>query len=132
MRGKALVIEHANRETEKWKRRLDRLQQKNVIQKCHLAEVLKKHLREKDKLILIAEQYQNQLLQQDEVFRLMRNDIVAFEKLTAQDQWAKNDEKNISRHKKKLEQEMRALQANFKRFASEFTIFLLSVGSICL
>ena len=113
-------MEQANQGTEKWKRLLDCLQQKNVVQKYHLAEILKKAHREKDKLVLLAEQYQNQLLQQDEAFKLMRNDIAALEKLAAQNQQTKN-------HKKKLEQEMRAFQANFKRLSSQFTIFVLSI-----
>jgi hypothetical protein len=132
MRGKTLVMEQGNQETEKWKRLLDCLQQKNVTQKYHLAEILKKAQREKDKLVLLAEQYQNQLLQQDEAFKLMRNDIATLEKLVAQDQHAKNQAQNICRNKKKLEQEMRAFQANFNRLSSEFTVFVLSVGSLCL
>lgn len=126
------IMEQGNKETEKWKRLLDCLQQKNVVQKYHLAEILKKAHREKDKLVLLAEQYQNQLLQQDEAFRLMRNDIAALEELAAQGQQTKNRQQNICSHKKKLEQEMRAFQVNFKRLSSEFTVFLLSVGSLYL
>src|SRR5580765_8857451 len=127
MRGKTLVMEQGNKETEKLKRLLDCLEQKNVVQKYHLADILKKAHREKDKLVLLAEQYQTQLLQQDAAFKLMRNDIAALEKLAAENQQTKNQGRNVCRHKKKLEQDMRVFQANFKRLSSQFTIFLLSI-----
>jgi hypothetical protein len=122
MREKLLIPGQAN-QTEKWKRLLDRLQQKNIAQKYHLAEMLKKEYRRKDKLVFLAEQYQTQFLQQDEALRLMRNDIAALENLAIKSQWDK-----MYQHEKKLEKEMKALRANFKRISSEFTIFLLSVG----
>jgi hypothetical protein len=125
MRGKLLPIEQAN-QTEKWKRLLDRLQQKNVVQKCHLAEILKQ-FRGEDDFVLLAEHYHNRLLQQDEALRLMRNDVAALEDLAI-----KNECEKIHNHKKKLEREMKAFRVNFKRISSEFTIFLLSVGSLCV
>jgi hypothetical protein len=125
MKGKLLVLEQAN-QTKKWKRLLDRLQQKNVVQKYHLAEMLKQY-QGKDDFVLLAEQYQNRFLQQDEALRLMRNDVAALENLAA-----KNEYEKIHHHKKKLEKEMKAFRINFTRISSEFTIFLLSVGSLCV
>ena len=124
MTGKVLPTAQA-KQTEKWKRLLDRLQQKNVLQKCHLAEMLKQFHGEDD-FVLLAEHYQNRFLQQDEALRLMRNDVAALEDLTI-----KNGEK-IHHHKKKLEKEIKAFHVNFKRISSEFAIFLLSVGSLCM
>jgi len=126
MREKNLVPGQAN-ETEKWKRLIDGLQQENIVQKYHLAEMLKKEYRRKEKFVLMAEQYHNQFLQQDEALRLMRNDVAALEELVI-----KNECEKIHHHKKKLEEEMKALRVNFKRISSEFTIFLLSVGSFCV
>jgi len=125
MTGKLSVVEQAN-QTKKWKRVLDRLQQKNIVQKYYLAEMLKEY-KGKDDFVLLAEQYQNQFLQQDEALRLMRIDVVALEDLAI-----KNECEKIHDHKKKLEKEMKAFRANFKRISSEFTIFLLSVGSLCV
>jgi len=126
MREKILVTGQAN-QTEKWKRLLDRLQQKNIVQKYRLAEMLKKEYQRKEKFVLLAEQYHNQFLQQDEALRLMRDDVAALEGLAI-----KNECEKIHHHKKKLEEEMKAFRANFKRISSEFTIFLLSVGSLCV
>jgi hypothetical protein len=125
MTEKLLVLEQAN-QTRKWKRLLDRLQQKNIIQKYHLAEMLKQY-QAKDDFVLLAEQYQNWFLQQDEALRLMRNDVAALENLAI-----KNEGEEIHHHKKKLEKEMKAFRTNFKRISSEFTIFVLSVGSLCV
>ena len=125
MTGKLSLLEQAN-QTEKWKRLLDRLQQKNIVQKYHLAEMLKQ-CQGKDDFVILAEQYQNRFLQQDEALRLMRNDVAALEDLAI-----KNQREKMHHHKKKLEKEMKAFRANFKRISSEFTIFLLSVGSLCV
>ena len=125
MGEKLSVLEQAN-QTKKWKRLLDRLQQKNIIQKYHLAEMLKQY-QVKDDFVLLAEQYQNWFLQQDEALRLMRNDVAALEDLTI-----KNECEKIHHHKRKLEKEMKAFRVNFKRISSEFTIFLLSVAPLCV
>jgi hypothetical protein len=125
MTGKLSVLGPAT-QTKKWKRLLDHLQQKNVIQKYHLAEMLK-HYQAKDDFVLLAEQYQNWFLQQDEALRLMRNDVAALDNLAI-----KNESEEIHRHKKKLEKEMKAFRTNFKRISSEFTIFVLSAGSLCV
>jgi hypothetical protein len=124
MTEKLSVLEKAN-QTKKWKRLLDRLQQKNIVQKYHLAEMLKQY-QGKDDFVLLAEHYQNRFLQQDEALRLMRNDVAALEDLAI-----KNQYENIHHHKKKLEKEMKAFRSNFKRISSEFAIFLLSVESLC-
>jgi hypothetical protein len=79
MTEKLSVLEKAN-QTKKWKRLLDRLQQKNIVQKYHLAEMLKQY-QGKDDFVLLAEHYQNRFLQQDEALRLMRNDVAALEDL---------------------------------------------------
>lgn len=126
MTGKLSLLEQAN-QTKKWKRLLDRLQQKNIIQKYHLAEMLKQY-QGKDDFVLLAEQYQNRFLQQDEALRLMRNDVAELEDLAIKNQC----EEKMHHHKRKLEKEMKAFRANFKRISSEFTIFLLSVGSLCV
>lgn len=125
MTGKLSLLEQAD-QTKKWKRLLDHLQQKNIIQKYHLAEMLKQY-QGKDDFVLLAEQYQNRFLQQDEALRLMRNDVAALEDLAIKNQCEK-----MHHRKKKLEKEMKAFRANFKRISSEFTIFLLSVGSLCV
>ena len=125
MTGKPSLMEQTN-QTKKWKRLLDRLQQKNIVQKYHLAEMLKQY-QGKDDFVLLAEQYQNRFLQQDEALRLMRSDIALLEDLAI-----KNQRDKMQHHKKKLEKEMRAFRSNFKRISSEFTIFLISVGSLCV
>jgi hypothetical protein len=125
MTGKLSLLEQAN-QTKKWKRVLDRLQQKNIAQKCHLADMLKK-CQGKDDFIVLAEQYHNQFLQQDEALRLMRDDVVALEHLAQKNEYAK-----VHGHKRKLEKEMKAFRVNFKRISSEFTILILSVGSLCV
>jgi len=127
MTGKLLLLEQTKQETQKWKRLLDRLQQNNIAQKYHLAELLKKKYQGKDKFILLAEQYQNQFLQQEEALRLMRSDVAALEDLVV-----RYECEMIHHRKMKLEKEMKAFRANFKRISSEFTIFLLSVGSLCI
>ena len=127
MTRKLLLLEQTKQDTQKWKRLLDRLEQNNIIQKYHLAELLKKKYQGKDKFVLLAEQYQNQFLQHEEALRLMRNDVAALEGLAI-----KNECEKIHHHKKKLGKEMKAFSANFKRISSEFTIFLLSVGSLCV
>jgi len=127
MTGKLLLLEQTKHDTQKWKRLLDRLQQNNIVQKYYLAELLKKKYEGEDKFVLLAEQYQNQFLQQEEALRLMRNDVAALEDLAI-----KNECEKIHHHKKKLEKEMKAFRANFKSISSEFTIFLLSVGSLCV
>ena len=124
MTGKLSLLEQAN-QTKKWKGVLDRLQQKNIAQKCHLADMLKQ-CQGKDDFVVLAEQYHNQFLQQDEALRLMRNDIAALEHLALKNEYAK-----IHGHQRELEKEMKAFRVNFKRISSEFTIFLLSVGSFC-
>ena len=126
MTGKLLLLEQTREDTQKWKRLLDCLQQNNIVQKYHLAELLKQY-QGKDDFVPLAEHYQNRFLQQDEALKLMRNDVAILEELCIT-----NQRDQIYHRKKKFEKELRVLRANFKQISSEFAIFVLSAASLCV
>jgi hypothetical protein len=107
-----------------WKKTLAFLQQENTFQKNKLVETLKNE--EKDTNFLeMAEQYQNQFLQQDEAFRLMWTDLTSLEK-SMKDNIVKNNHtgKEIHYLQKKLKSEIKILDTNFEKLKNNFNGFL--------
>jgi hypothetical protein len=134
MEEKKLLFERTAEQTKKWKKLLDELQQENILQKNKLAEFLKGNNNEKGYLVAVAEEYQNQFLQQDDAFRFIKNDISELEKLFLKKEKVKEADQysSVRQQKIKLRKEITTFHANFNELSAKFTMFLLSSGSLCL
>ena len=111
-------------EVDSWKKTLAFLQQENTFQKNKLVETLKCEARDEN-FLEIAEQYQNQFLQQDEAFRLMWFDVAELEKFI-QENIARNNHNGKEAHslQKKLKNEIKILDDHFEKLKSNFNSFL--------
>jgi predicted RNA-binding protein with EMAP domain len=124
-------LKQIEREAEHWKIILGFLQQENIVQKNKLAETLKEKKERTVGTLETAEQYQTRFLQQDETFRLMRNDIVELEKIVTSEEFNHNNHwREIKSKETKLAREIETLEKNYNQLSAEFTIFLLGVSQL--
>lgn len=76
------VVKQFQYERDSWKRTLRFLEEENMCLKNRLADVVKDTVDEN--LLRKAEIFQNRFLNADDLFNLLRSDIVEFDKLLAQ------------------------------------------------
>jgi hypothetical protein len=119
-----LKLKQVSREVEGWKKILGFLEQENILQKNKLAEMLGNHHEKNGDLLEIAEQYQHQFIQQDQVFRLMRYDIAELEKLEEGKKSDNGELKKTSHRQKNLREGIKTSEINFERLKSGFNNFL--------
>lgn len=120
-------LQQTIREMESWKQQLASLQQENSLQKNELVKMLKNNHGEKGSPLEIAEKYQNRFLQQDETFRLMRNDLTRLERSVTEYSVINNQhQKRITDSRQKLRKEMELLDVTFDALKKEFSGFIAS------
>ena len=120
-----VTLRRAVREMEFWKKQLVHLEQENSSQKNKLVMLLRNNDGDASDLLEIAENFQNQFLQQDETFRLMRNDLTKLAKsVVGQTVGDDHRQKEIKHWQKKLRREMKLLDVNFDDLRKGFARFL--------
>jgi len=124
-------LKQIEKEAEHWKIILGFLQQENIVQNNKLADTFKEKKERTVNTLETAEQYQTRFLQQDETFRLMRNEIVELEKIVVSEEFNhKNHCREIEIKEKKLAREIETLQKNYNLLSAEFTVFLLGLSQL--
>jgi len=106
------------------KRKMTFLQHENLAQKNRLIELLKAPKESPDDLLEIAENYQNQFLQQDETLRLFTNDLTQLGESLAKDVGNETNFKNLAHRKNKLKHEIEFLDESYARLKKNFDNFL--------
>ena len=111
-------------ESDAWRRVLVFLLQENAILKTRLAEVVRENNVSGD-FLEIAEQYQNQFIQNDQIINFVRLDIAELDNLLTRGLHENGlVVKTIARKQKKLRKELTTLETTFNEIKIQFNNYL--------
>ncbi len=111
-------------ESDAWRRVLVFLLQENAILKTRLAEVVRENNVSGD-FLEIAEQYQNQFIQNDQIINFVRLDIGELDNLLTRGLHENGlVVKTIARKQKKLRKELTTLETTFNEIKIQFNNYL--------
>jgi len=114
-------------ESDAWKRTLEFMTEENIHLKNRLSEILKGDL-DQD-LLMTAEVFQNSFVREDELIRLLRHDVLAFDHLLMREIFedgaiinkVTNSYKAIRRNISESETQFNQLKHEFSNYLLEFT-----------
>jgi hypothetical protein len=118
-------------EIQDWKKTLGFLELEIIVHKHRLAAAIKNKNPQDSEFLELAEQFQTRFIQQDEALRLMRCDIVIFEKLTGKYRPGLQPvPKGIGDPRKKLRKEVAVIETNFKKLKAQFMAWLKTLDDM--
>jgi hypothetical protein len=123
-----LKLKQLQHESDTWKRVLGFMSDENVHLKNRLSEILKTN--DNKSLLVKAEGFQNNFVREDEVIRLLRNDIAVFDKLLVreifEDGIVMND---LVKKLKLIRSNINKTEKGFNKLKLEFNNYLLEFTS---
>lgn len=119
-----LKLKQLQHESEGWKRLLCFMLDENIHLKNRLSEILKSNL---DKTSLDdVENFHNNFLKEDQIIRLLRNEVAEFDKLLIREESEDGIiKKKINSNLKRLRNNIKTAEKQFGKLRTDFSSYIL-------